>query len=321
MTDLALSVPALRRALFDGTNYADAFNAVIDAGASATAAAKAEAIRALLADLDGARAVIVGELAVASGALVEQGGSPTESLGVLLDALATGSEILVAAGPALDDANLDRGEAPEALAPAERGWVRAFRRIVVGMMARLARSVGARKLARAHPRLDGAIRALADRISAWHLSYIVEVLDMLDDAPLVLVDTEANTVTRLRADGIRNCFHLLTLLEGHDPFALTEETLQTKRGYYTWRYLAVATDRAIDQIQTMIPGDLRAVDIPQFDGTRVVVRTPHDVHRMWDMSFVSPIHDALHSTITVENTLSESDARALVDRMRLTTDT
>ena len=315
MTDLALAVPALRRALFDGTNYSDAFNAVIDAGLSASDDAKAAAIRALLADLDGARAVIVGELAVASGALVEQGGSPTESLGVLLDALANGAEALVAAGPAFDDADLDRGEPPQELAPAERGWVRAFRRVVVGTMARLARSADARKLARAHSRLDGAIRALSGRIQSWHVGYIQEILDMLDDAPLLLVDTDANTITRLRANGVRNCFHLITLLEGHDPFALTDDSLHTSRGFYTWRYLGIPSNRAIDQIQTMIPGDLRAVDIPLFEGTRVVVRTSNDVHRSWDMSFVSPIHDALRSTVTTELQLSDDDARALRERM------
>jgi len=318
MTDLVLAVPALRRALFDGTNYTDAFNAVIDAGASATADAKAEAIRALLADLDGARAVIIGELSIASGALVEQGGSPTESLGVLLDALANGADTLVAAGLALDEANLDRGEAPEELAPAERGWVRAFRRLVVGTMARLARSVDARKLARAHSRLDTSIRALSERIHSWHVGYIQEVLDMLDDAPLLLVDTEANTITRLRVNGIRNCFHLITLLEGHDPFALTEDSLATHHGFYSWRYLGITNGRAIDQIQTMIPGDLRAVDIPMFDGTRVVVRTPNDVHRSWDMSFVSPIHDALRSMVTTELQLPDADARTLRERMAAT---
>src|SRR4051794_36259919 len=109
MTDLALAVRALRHALIEGTNYTDAFNAVITVGSAATADARAEAIQALLADLDSTRSVIVGELAVASGALVEQGGSPTESVGVLLDALATGAEALVNAGPALDSTDIDGG--------------------------------------------------------------------------------------------------------------------------------------------------------------------------------------------------------------------
>src|SRR5262249_49920655 len=152
--------------------------------------------------------------------------------------------------------------------------------------------------ARAHARLDAAVRALGQRIHAWHVIYIHEVLDMLDDAPLLLVEGDA--ITRLRVDGIRNCFHLITLLEGHDPFALTGDSVGRSRGYYTWRYLSITSNRARDIIQTMIPGDLRAVDLPQFDGTRVVVRTPTGVQRSWETSFVSPIHDELRSMITME---------------------
>ncbi|HEU4726545.1 MAG TPA: hypothetical protein VFT22_01595 [Kofleriaceae bacterium] len=314
MANLADHVVALRRALVDGTDHVDPFNGVIDAGASAGPDARTQAIRALLSGLAGAPPATLGELAVASGALVEQGASATESLGVLLDALAAGATSLAAA-PGLADADLDRGAAPRAMAPPARDWAGAYHRLVVGAMARLARSTEARALARAHSHLDAAIRALAGRIQAWHVTYLHEVLDMLDDAPLLLVDTATDTITRLRVTGIRNCFHLITLLEGHDPFDLVGDTLSTGRGYYTWRYLGVTSDRAIDIVQTMIPGDLRARDLPAFEGTRVVVRTPTGVRRSWDTSFVAPIHDALRSTIVTEAELAPAAARALRDRM------
>src|SRR5262249_43259909 len=124
MIDLGLAVRSLRSALFEGIDHTDAFNAVIDGGVTASVDAKDAAIRALLADLDGAHQKIVGELAVASGALVEQGGSPIEAINVLVAALADGANTLVAAGPALYTANLDAGQAPDALAPRERAWVR-----------------------------------------------------------------------------------------------------------------------------------------------------------------------------------------------------
>jgi hypothetical protein len=300
--ELTAAVTALRSALADKRDFVDPFNAVITTGARAPVADKDAAIASLL-DGAGADPVAVAYLAVASGALVEQSGSPVAALGVLLDALADAATTLAAAGDALDDADLDAGTAPDTLEPHARTWARVFARLVVGTMARLARSVEARAAARAHPRLDAAIRALQDRADAWHVRFIIEMLDILD-GELLLV--EPPRVTWMRAIGIRSCFHLLAVLEDANG---------TTRGYYTWRYLTVSSNRAIDQIQTMLPGDLRALDIPAFDGIRVVVRTPKDVHRMWDDAFVSPVHDALDSSVVVERELPEAEARALIERM------
>jgi hypothetical protein len=239
---------------------------------------------------------VIGELAVASGALVEQGGSCTAGVDTLLDALADEAE--AAAGFAGD---LDRDE--------ERS---SFRRLVVGAMARLARSTDARRAFRAHPRASRAVRAIAER-SEWHVFYLVELLDMLDDEPLWLV--EGDRVSRWRVTGVRNCFELITLLEGHDVFALDDAALRTSRGYYTGEYLQVRSGLVRDIIQTMIPGDMRPTDLPRFDGIPVVVRTATGVHRSWDAAFVSPIHDALHPSVVKEVDLDDVAAGALLARM------
>lgn len=300
------AVRDLRRAFAEGLPYADAFNRVISSGATADNGARDNAIAALLHE-PGTRPQIVGELAIASGALVEQGGSATESLGVLLDALADGVSALAAVPDKLD---LDKASGPPV-----GGWTPAFRRLVVGAMARLARSVAAREQARAHPRLVDAMRALTKAHPAWHATYISECLDMLDDTPILLVDQTNDAVSRLRVTGIRNCFHLFTVLEGHDPASLAGESVSTHFGYYIWRYLQITSNLAADIIQTMIPGDFQARDLPMFDGVRVVVRTKDGPHRSWDTAFVAPIHDALKSSIVVETQLSSEEARALRERM------
>jgi hypothetical protein len=284
-------------------DYADAFNAVIDTGERASDDARTGTIETLLAELGASGPFAIGELAVASGALVEQGGSPLAGLDALLDAIAIAGETLAPHGEQLD---LDRGEAGRGLAADVRGWAQAFRRLVVGAMARLARSVPARARFRGHARAVAAVRALDEHAPAWHVTYLVEVLDLLDDAPLLLVETEPAKVTRMRVTGIRNGAHLIMLLEGNDA-------LSTSRGYYTWHYFR-AGERAIDIIQTMIPVDFRAIDLPIFEGARVVVRTPTGVHRSWSESFVSPIHDALGATITIEAELP--DPAAICARMK-----
>jgi len=314
---LANAVADLRAAVHARTDPTAAFEAVVDAGHNASFDTLNTAIDTLLADLATADPEQIAQLAIASGALVERGGSPLRGLDLLLDAVTRGARVLADA-PDLDADAIDRATPPVGLPPAAEAWVHAFQRVVVGTMARLARSVEARQRARAHADFARAVRALHEATAAWHAFFLCEVLDMLDDAPVFLVETDTGKVTRLRVTGIRNCFHLITLLEGHDPFELAdrgESAVSTSRGYYTWRYLTITSDRAIDIVQTMIPGDLRALDLPQFEGTRVVVRTPTGVHRSWDLNFVSPIHDALQSSVVTDAELPEADARTLRERM------
>ncbi len=319
MIELDRAVSALRQSLFAGGDHGPAFDAVIAAGRVAGLDANDRAISALLCrDSRRASAGRSPSLVVASGALVENGGTPLESIDAVLDALRAATNALLTAGSALEGVDLDRGNAPAGLGELALAWVPAFRRLVIGAMARLARSVPARQRARAHRELDTGMRRLAELCEGWHIRYILAILDMLDDTPLLLVETETGAITRYRATGIRNNFHLITLLEGLDPFELAarrDQLVRASRGYYNWGYLGITSNLARDVIQTMIPGDARATDLPQFEGTRVVVRTPTGVQRSWDFAFVAPIHDALRSTLEVEQVLTASEARALLECM------
>jgi len=316
---LADAVVAFRSRFAAGQPFHDAFDAIVDASKHATPDERDRAILALLDPTGITHAEVSGYMCIASGALVEDGGSTRLGLDAILDRLADGAELLAAAGPALDEADLDEmaDPPPPALARDERRWVAGWKSHVRGAMARLARDVEARKQARAHPRLEPAVRALAARTSAHHLRYMLEVLDMLDDAPLAVVDLPAGQITRMRVSGIRGGFHLMTLLDGEDPFAIAGEHVTAKHSYFTWRALVEEPPGwSTTGLGALVWGEMRAVDLPLFEGVRTVLRRDSVFgSRSWDASFVAPIHDALRESLVVEEVVAPAAARPLLERI------
>jgi hypothetical protein len=325
MTALASAVNALRSAFETGAPFADAFNAVIRIGESASLDDKDQAIGALLAplaDKNGRVHVeVAGQLCVVSGALVEMGGSTRIGFDAILDALADGAAILASSGSSLEGVNLDSNDSPpRGLALEERRWVSTFKFHVVGAMARLARDVECRKRARAHPRLDGAVRDLEKRIESHHVHYLIEILDMLDDEPLLVVDLQRARITRLRVMAVRNGFHLMTLLDGKDPFALVRDGLDSvtaDHGYFTWPAIDLDGNKFVAKHHGHILwGEMRALDLLRFEGVRAVLRTHKTfASRGWAVSLVAPIHDALRESLAVEAELSRDESLALMKRM------
>lgn len=323
MSTLNMLVKSFRGAFETGASIVEPFQALISASKGATFAERDAAILQLLDPHGLANAEVSGFMSVASGALVEEGASTTLGLDTIFDWLADGAELLVNAGPVLDDANLDddRNPPPAGLAPEERRWVAGFKNHVRGAMARLARDVTARKRMRAHARLDAALRALAERTYAHHVRYVMEVLDMMDDEPITVIDLVAGgVVCRVRAFGVRNGFHLMTLLDGGDPFALREsgaDFVQAQHGYFTWPALERTAGGAFvaHHLGSLLWGEPRALDLPRFEGVRTIIRTTPVMARSWDTAFVVPIHDALKEQIVVEDELSVAESRPILERI------
>ncbi len=322
MTSLEQAVTAFRGAFETGASFVEPFDALVAASKHATVAERDAAIAMLLDGTGVTSAEVTGFLCIASGALVEDGASTLLGLDTILDRMADGAELLAAAGDALADADLDETQQPPpaALAPDERRWVAGWKSHVRGAMARLARDAVARKRLRAHPRLPAAVRALAERTSANHLRYIVEVLDMLDDEPLHVIDLCGGaTLVRYRAFGIRNGFHLMTVLDGQDPSALIARRatfVSATHGYYTWPALEkTASGFAATHLGSLLWGEPRALDLPRFEGVRTVIKTQPTLARSWDTAFVAPIHEALHEQLVVEHVLSAEEARPVLDRI------
>jgi hypothetical protein len=323
MKSLLELVKQFRDAFTTGASYVEPFYALTAASKHATFAEREAAILALL-DGNGIEhhAEISGLMCVASGALVENGASTRLGLDTILDRMADGAELMANAGDALADADLDAQDVapPDALPEPVRRWVAGWKSHVRGAMARLARDVEARKRLRAHPRLEPAVRELVEHTWANHLRYIVEVLDMLDDEPITLIDlTAGGTITRYRAFGIRNGFHLMTILDGYDPAELVTQRVDfvaAKHGYYTWPALERASGSfAAHHLGSLLWGESRAVDLPKFEGVRTIIRTAPTLARSWDVNFVVPIHEALHERLVVEAQLSAEETRPILDRI------
>ncbi|MDQ3336470.1 MAG: hypothetical protein M4D80_14980 [Myxococcota bacterium] len=324
MKSLLELVKQFRGAFEKNASYVEPFYALTAASKHATFAEREAAILGLL-DPKGIEhhAEISGLMCVASGALVEDGASTLLGLDTILDRMADGAEILANAGPALEDADLDAQNIapPTALAEVERRWVAGWKSHVRGAMARLARDPRARKRLRAHPRFEPAVRKLVERTWANHLRYIVDVLDMLDDEPVHVIDLCAGgTLTRYRAFGIRNGFHLMTILDGHDPAELVAQEadfVTAKYGYYSWPALARTAAGNFEAVGLgcLLWGEPRANDLPQFEGVRTVIRTAPSMTRSWDVNFVVPIHEALREQLVVESQLSIEESRPILERM------
>jgi hypothetical protein len=316
---LADAVVAFRSKFAADEPFHDAFDSLVDASKRATPDERDAAIVALLDPTGITHAEVSGFLCIASGALVEDGASTLLGMDAILDQLADGAEILAASGSALDEADLDAmaDPPPAALARDERRWVAGWKSHVRGAMARLARDIETRKLARAHPRLTPAVRALAARTSAHHLRYIIEILDMLDDTRLDVVDLPGGKITRMRVSGIRNGFHLMTLLDGKDPFRIAGEHVTAEHSYFTWRGLVASPDGwSTRGLGELVWGEMRALDLPEFEGVRTVLRAASVFgSRSWDASFVSPIHDALRESLVVESVVEPAGARPVLERM------
>src|SRR5688500_896815 len=263
MKSLAQAVTAFRGAFAMKAPYAELFYEMSEISKRSTFAERDAAILALLEPVD--HVEVQGIMCVASGSLVEDGASTTLGMDTILDWLADGTELL--AKLRFDEAHLDsRNPPPNTLAFHERCWVAAWKEHVRGAMARLARDVNVRKQLRAHPRLVPAVRALAEITWANHLRYIVDVIDMLDDEPIHVIDLCAGgTLTRYRAYGIRNGFHLMTLLEGQDPVELVAseaDFVRSQHDYYIWAAIEETADGfTAKHLGSFLWGEPRAIDI------------------------------------------------------------
>jgi hypothetical protein len=140
------------------------------------------------------------------------------------------------------------------------------RRWVAGWRARarrdggLARDIGTRKLARASPARPGGPRARR----AVGASPTSRDLDMLDDAPLDVVDLPGRKIADARV-GHPSGFHSMTLLVRQN-FKMV--------GEHVTPVLHLARARRPAGLTTAGSGSWRmSVDLPEFEGVRTVLRT------------------------------------------------
>lgn len=271
-------------------------------------------------DLGRAAFIIMG-----CGALVEQGADPYIALDAVLGRLIEVLERAAAFGEAcrataeaeaadpasqyqLDDFFVDKYGAQVAAQMPENAQAWGVLEIVcVSAVAMLSRSVEGRKTAR-H---NAALIQILQNFPVPHgmLDYLSEILEVLDEAELLVLYPVLERGYRLKISGIGDNFQLQTLLadavignpekgwipgERPDPRVVAaardqriDATMPTAVGVFNlvnWRGLLPdgTLDKSDHADVNWIWGEGLPADIPQYEGTRIILLGPASYPRSWN---------------------------------------
>jgi hypothetical protein len=87
--------------------------------------------------------------------------------------------------------------------------------------------------------------------------------------------------------------------------------------FYSWRGLQSDGTFAATDFRTWLAGDASPADIPQLDGTRIVVIGPAVLgRRSWNSNEFACIHDALRSRAELVGVLSEGEVAKWLEKIR-----
>ncbi len=316
-TDLAAAAAPERDALDDAYACAQRMLAEIDA---ADAAARQRALAQLSDVLPTAALGCAGVVALACGALVENGGDPDRPLDGILrrlpEALAGATAFADACRDRAKQAPAEDGdgdpiqrfedEVAEAM-PAEAVAWAAFDLFGMAALAVLSRSPDARRRARARPELARQAQALADLSD--RAKFLAEMLRVLDDEELLVLHPEAGRGWKVRIRGASDNFQLHTLLADAligdpdkgllpgrppDPRVVAaardqpvEPTAALAEGAFNlMNWPALRPDRTLpnepEGSAHWIWNEGAPADVEKFDGVRVVLLGPPPYHRTWN---------------------------------------
>jgi hypothetical protein len=208
---------------------------------------------------------------------------------------------------------------------------------LLATMAVLCRGAEFRQAARANPEIVAGVGAL--REVHRESKFVAQVLDFTDAMELLVLAPEEEVGVRVALEAVNFNFHLFTLLQaaliseellpGEPP---DEEVVAVATGeaphqrllsdraqfhFYTWRGLLPDGSFAGTDFSTWIAGEGRPADIPELDGTRIVLIGPTLLGaRMWDSNFFANIHDALESSAEIIEELPPEQVAAWLTRIR-----
>jgi hypothetical protein len=273
---------------------------------------QSELVRELLPGLDVAEPFHAACVALTMGTLVEHGASPA------------------VAGEAIA-ARLFRELGDPDVLPQTGQY------LCLAAMAHLCRDVPLRQRVRRAHGVPACLEAVEDVIK--HAWFVRLVLELTDELELLVLCPEQRRGYRVRADGVRTCFHLFTLLQGAligDPAAgwltspspdgpedpevyavatgeaphLKVRSASQRFHFHDWR--ALGRDGAlVHDLRASISGQSAPSEIPVHDGLPVVLLgRPVLGGRSWDTNFFANVHDALRSSVTVLAQLSEAEVTA-----------
>jgi hypothetical protein len=262
-----------------------------------------------------------------SGTLVEHGADPEigwdhlqSRLRRCLMVLANDADQLKMLG-----VDLDTGEPSADLGGELCGWVRIFRYLVIAAMARLARRPEIRLQARNTDRvLVDSVWQVEQKLPSTHGHYLSEVLNVLD-ARVLIVDVISQKIEILQVQAVRNCAHLMALLDGADARRLGSTpgaNYEFRHHYASFGCLDEETAGFFNRKKRLKDADwmfmlgveLSAQNIPIFDvpglgPLRIIVRAPKRLgsRSILTSDFFAPIHDELIETIVPERSFSAEE--------------
>jgi hypothetical protein len=276
---------------------------------------------------------VFGVLANTAGCLVEWGADPAIALSPVLDRLPQLFAKVPDLVPKLQEAfgtyNLDN--VPEeqwraAHSPEVQTAVKDFvnlRFASCAAMTMLARSVPLRIEARKRePLVNSAVAARDDNPYAY---YISEVLALTDNLEMLAIDLHQLQGFRISLEGVRNNFHLFSLLQaqllGRHPEQ--DASFDTAAwSFYQWPALQVEGERASPyeippgQMQWWVWGEMTPAEILRFKGLPVILLGAVEAGRSWGLEFCAPLHSALESKVVVKETLDGADLEVWLQRLR-----
>jgi hypothetical protein len=207
----------------------------------------------------------------------------------------------------------------------------------MGAISMLSRTVEGRRVARQHPDLLSRAQGLAG--VHGRAGFLARLLQVLDEEPLLVLHPESQRGYRVRFGGIAENFQLQTLLAAvligdpdrgwlpgtppdprvaaaarNRPVDPAAPTAVASFNLWSWRGLQPdgALPDGIEGSEYWVWNEGVPVDIPAFEGLRVVLLGPPPYPRSWN---AGRCFDGLHANLTVEETLSTPDVRSWLQRI------
>lgn len=217
--------------------------------------------------------------------------------------------------------------------------------VVLAAMTSICRLKEARQSIRANTPLIHQVIQLEDEVD--NLYYLKQVLYSVDDFDMIVLHPQSKTGLKIKAHMIQNNFHFFTLLQdlyltqfaSHPSFAKfnrNEQAIHLAKGgalpdsdeqwndhaffgFYDFHALEGEGHLpAAVMPENWLFGEGTLHHIPKLNGIPVVIIGENSLgHRSWDITFCTPVHEALKPKLEIEEVLSHEQVQHYIKTIRL----